>query len=119
MAPGTADVAAVWGNVVEAHAVVVAHARVGQIHCDQVLLIATRQVTVRVRMGGRALTGGCCQSAVRAEWGAVRGRVDRRDGPRPGGRRVGWRGLTALVGGGLSEPLAGRGRYAGDAMMRA
>ena len=32
---------------------------------------------------------------------------------------VGWRGLTALVGGGLSEPVAGRGRYAGDAMMRA
>ena len=31
-APGTADVAAVWGNVVEAHAVVVA--RPGATHCD-------------------------------------------------------------------------------------
>ena len=56
------------------------------LYCDRSTFIETGQ------MRGRALTGGCCQSAVRAEWGAVRGRVDRRDGPRPGGRRGGLAG---------------------------
>ena len=36
-----------------------------------------------------------------------------------GDRRVGSPGLTALVSGGLSELVAGRGRYADDATMQA